>query len=172
MPKEIYILRHAEKDDLGTLTDKGRQQATELRDRLPQFSNVISSESKRAQETATLVTGKEPKVDPRAGFYMAHPEKSDELNRIAKEKGIPFLEAVVLLNDSEVLAGIDDKAGQLNDLVKELLETLPDGAKAIIISHDLSISPAMQKRGVPLESIPFLSGYIIDEEGKISTFTP
>ncbi len=172
MKREVYLLRHAHKDDQGVLTEEGMEKASQLRKKLPTFLHVISSDSKRTQETARLISGKEPQVDPRAGFYMAHPEKSDELNRIAKEQNIPFLEAVVVLNDSEVLAGVDDKAGQLNNLIEELMKTLPEGAKAVIISHDLSISPAMKKRGIPLESIPFLSGYIIDEDGNISTFTP
>lgn len=170
--KEIYLIRHAEKDDRGTLTDSGREAATSLGKRLPTFSTVISSESGRAQETAELLTGQKARVDARAGYYMAHPEKSNELNRIAKEQDIPFLEAVIIFNDSEVLEGVKDKAEQLNDLIEELMQNLPVGAKAIIVSHDLSISPAMKERGVPLESIPYLSGYVIDTNGNISTFTP
>jgi len=170
--KEIYIIRHAEKDDKGTLTNDGRRAATTLGEKLPTFSTVISSESPRTQETARLLTGQKANVDARAGYYMAHPEKSDELNRIAKEQDIPFLEAVIFFNDSEVLEGVENKAEQLNDLVEELLENLPEGAKAIIVSHDLSISPAMKQRGIPMESIPYLGGYIIDANGNISTFRP
>ncbi len=170
MTKTVYLIRHAEKDDQGTLTDLGRKQATELRPQLPHFAKVISSESKRVQETALLATGEQPVVDARAGFYMATPEKSDLLNIIAKENNISFLEAVVKLNDPDVLAGVDAKATELNTLINETLEYLNDGESALIASHDLSISPAMRQRGIPLESIPFLSGYIIDENGNIQTF--
>lgn len=172
MPKEIYLIRHAEKDDKGTITEAGKEAAVALGKKLPRFQHVISSDSKRTQETALLITGREPIIDSRAGFYMANPEKSNGLNRISQERDIPFLEAVIVLNDSEVLAGVDGKADQLNALIKELFAEIPNGAKAIIVSHDLSISPAMRKRGLPLESIPFLSGYIIDESGKISAFMP
>ncbi len=170
MTKTVYLIRHAEKDDLGTLTDLGRKQATELRPRLPRFAKVISSESKRVQETALLATGEQPTVDARAGFYMATQEKSDLLNKITRDNNISFLEAVVKLNDPEVLTGVDAKATELNNLINETLINMNDGESTLIASHDLSISPAMRQRGIPLESIPFLSGYIIDEQGKIQTF--
>lgn len=170
MTKNVYLIRHAEKDDQGTLTDRGRKQATELRSKLPHFTKVISSESKRVQETALLVTGEQPIVDSRAGFYMANPEKSDLLNKISKENNISFLEAVAKINDPEVLVGVDNQATELNNLINESLAAMNDGESALIASHDLSISPAMQQRGVPLESIPFLSGYIIDEQGQIQIF--
>lgn len=170
MSKQIYLIRHAEKDDQGTLTEFGRAQASELHSNMPRFTNVISSESQRVQETAYLVTGDQPVVDSRAGFYMANPEKSDLLNKISKENNISFLEAVVKLNDPEVLAGVDTKASELNNLIEETIDTLSDGESALIASHDLSISPAMRQRGIPLESIPFLSGYIIDEDGNIQIF--
>ncbi len=170
MTKTVYIIRHAEKDDQGTLTDLGRKQATELHPQLPHFAKVISSESKRVQETAFLATGEQPIVDARAGFYMATQVKSDLLNKITKDNNISFLEAVVKLNDPEVLVGVDAKATELNNLINETLATISDGESALIASHDLSISPAMRQRGIPLESIPFLSGYIIDENGSIQTF--
>ena len=170
MAKTVYLIRHAEKDDLGTLTDLGRKQAAELRPQLPHFTKVISSESKRVQETALLVTGEQPIVDARAGFYMATQEKSDLLNKITKENNISFLEAVVKLNDAEVLAGVNSKATELNNLINETLNTMNDGESVLIASHDLSISPAMRERGKPLGSIPFLSGYIIDEKGSIQAY--
>lgn len=169
MEKKVILVRHAEKDDSGVLTEAGRLAAVEFGKRFPEFTHVYSSDSARAKETARLITGKDPVVDPRAGFYMAVKEKSEALNQIAKEKNIPFLEAVVFMNDPEILAGIDAKATELNGLVKDILEKLPAGGVAIVVSHDLSISPAMKQHGIPLESIPFLSGYVIDEAGKISS---
>lgn len=170
--KEIYLIRHAQKDPKGTLTNKGRQDAKNLGEKLPPFQNVVSSESSRTQQTAKLLTNTKPKIDSRAGFYMASPEKSKKLNNLAEVKKIPFLEAVFVFDDEEVLEGVKDKAGVLNDLINQLLEDMPEGAKAIIVSHDLSISPAMKERGIPMESIDFLNGYIINEDGEISTFKP
>lgn len=75
-------------------------------------------------------------------------------------------------NDTEVLQGVESKANELNQLVDWLLPNLLKGGKALILSHDLSISPALKQRGIPLESIDFLSGYIINGQGVISTLHP
>lgn len=170
MAKHIYLIRHAEKDDQGTLTQVGKQQASQLKERMPAFSLVISSESSRTKETAYLVTGTQAIVDPRAGFYMATPQKSDLLNKIAKEDKSTLLVASIKLNDPEVLSGIKAQATKLNELIEETINKMSNDEKVLIVSHDLSISPAMLQRGIPLESIPFLSGYIIDEQGEIQTF--
>jgi len=170
--KWVYLLRHAEKDPDGSLTKHGRRQATILKHRLPQFQEIISSDSKRSIETAELITGQKPVVDTRCSHYVAPKAKSDLLNALAKEKGISFLEAVVKFNDDEVNQGIGEKAIKLNQLVEELLKRMSDGQSSLIVSHDLSISPALSKRGIPLESIDYLCGYIIDDSGKIQMFNP
>ncbi len=170
--KWVYLLRHAEKDPNGSLTERGRSQAKILRDKLPQFQEIISSDSPRTIETTELITGRKPIVDPRCRHYVAPKAKSDFLNTLAKEKGISFLEAVVELNDEEVNQGVEKKAVELNQLVDELLRRTSDGQNSLVVSHDLSISPALAKRGIPLESIDYLCGYIINDSGKIQKFTP
>lgn len=170
--KRVYLLRHAEKDPNGSLTENGRKQATILRNKLPKFQEIISSDSQRTIETAELITGQKPVVDPRCRHYVAPKAKSDYLNTLAKEKGVSFLEAVVELNDSEVNRGVEEKANELNQLVDELLGRMSDGQSSLVVSHDLSISPALAKRGIPLESIDYLCGYIIDDSSKIQTFHP
>lgn len=166
--KEIYLLRHAEKDINGTLTVAGKQSARELGRRLPEFASVTASPSSRAKETAKLLTDKDPSVEDRAGFYMASQEKSDAINQIAAEQNISFLDAAGKYQDSEVLQGIDAKATELNTLIDELLQTLDDGEAALVVSHDLSISPAMKQRGnIALESIDFLQGYTITDQHDI-----
>ena len=168
--KWVYLLRHAEKDPNGSLTERGRNQAKNLGDKLPQFQEVISSDSKRTIETAELITGRKPIVDPRCRHYVAPKAKSDFLNTLAKERGISFLEAVVELNDEEVNQGVEEKAIELNQLVDELLRRTSEGQSSLIVSHDLSISPALSKRGIPLESIDYLCGYNISELGEIKSF--
>jgi broad specificity phosphatase PhoE len=165
--KSVELRRHAEKDSNGMLTEVGMQTARKLAQTLPEFSKVVSSESDRAQLTAKLMTGSEPQIDLRAGFYMASPEKSTAINELATEQGLTFLEAVQRYNDPEVLEGIDLKAKELNELTRQLFEDLDEDGNALIVSHDLSISPAMAKRGIPLESIDPLEGYIIHENGDV-----
>lgn len=159
--KEVYLIRHAEKDPDGVLTPKGEEDAEALRGLTPSFVRVVSSDSSRTQKTAELLTGHKPEVDDRAGFSMAPQQKSDAINRLARESNISFLEAAIKYNDPEVLNGIDAKAKELKELVTEILESLEDGQKALVVSHDLSISPEVALDGVPLASIDFLHGYVI-----------
>jgi broad specificity phosphatase PhoE len=168
--KEVYLLRHAEKDEQGVLTDNGQSLARKLGATLPKFSKVIASESSRTQLTAMLITGAQPEVDERAGFYMATQEKSDAINKLAAEKGITFFEAADIYNDGELLKGITEKAEGLNQLVDETLNGLNDDEAALIVSHDMTITPAMVLRGQPRQSIKYLSGFRIDNAGNVSTF--
>lgn len=163
---EIYLLRHAEKSDNGVLTATGEEAAVTLGHMLPIFDRVIASDSTRTQVTAKLTTGISPEVDSRVSFYMAPSQKSDDINELAKTKNISFLEAAGIYDDTEVNEGIGNKASELNGLMDELLRAHQDG-RILIVSHDLSISPAMVRRGIELESIDFLQGYIISKTGVI-----
>lgn len=165
--KEVHLRRHAEKSSDGQLTENGIRDARELAKVLPTFVKVISSDSDRARETARLLTGTDPEVDTRAGYYMAPPYKSAAINALAAEQGLTFLEALKQYQDPEVLQGVDIKATELNELITELLESIGENEKALIVSHDLSISPAMALKGIALESITPLGGYVIQEDGSI-----
>jgi broad specificity phosphatase PhoE len=168
--KEIYVLRHAEKDDNGVLTQDGKLAARALAAALPQFSVVIASESPRTQTTASLLTESEPRIDVRAGFYSTTQEKSGEISKIAQSQGITFFEAADIYNDGELSQGIRQQAMGLNELIDETLGELAGDSKALIVSHDMTITPAMAFRGQDRESIPFLSGYVIDENGDVMKF--
>ena len=168
--KEIYLLRHAEKDNDGVLTEQGRSASLKLAQMLPHFARVLSSGSKRAQLTAELISGIKPEIDERATFYMASSDKSDAINQLATERSISFLEAVNVFEDDEVISGINNQASLLNELINDLLATTNDGEKILIVSHNISISPAMAQRGVPLSNIDFLSGYVVHEDGLVTPF--
>lgn len=169
--KEVYILRHAEKEgNDGVLTQDGQLTAQKLKALLPVFMQVIASDSSRAQLTATLLTGMQPQVEEQAGFTMATPEKSDAINKIAAERNITFFEAAKLYGDSEVLNAIGQKAVGLNQLVDRTLSELNEGEAALIVSHDLTIAPAMVLRGQPSQPVPYLSGYRIDDAGSVTKF--
>ena len=170
--KEIYLLRHAEKDSSGVLTTGGELEAKKFASDLPSFALVISSDSQRTQRTAFLLTGREPQVEIAAGHYTASPEKSALINDLKKEKGMTFLEAARVINDEEVNQGIRAQALELIDLIDKLFNRMGKDEKVLIVSHDLSISPAMAEKGVPLGSIPYLSGYVIGEDWEIREFRP
>jgi len=169
--KKVYLLRHGEKDPEGVLTKFGEKSSRKLGSVLPTFDKVISSSSSRTRETAKLLARIPPTVDSRAGFYMATAKKSDALNALAVKGNISFLEAVKKFSDEEVLAGVKAKASELNKLIDECLHN-SEVDTTLIVSHDLSISPAMSQRHMPFKSIDFLSGYIINEIGAVTEFNP
>lgn len=165
--KSIELRRHAEKDPNGLLTNAGIEASRLLSERLPEFSQVISSDSDRAKLTAKLITGVEPQVDIRAAMYMATPEQSSAINEVASDQGVSFLEAIYMYNDPEIIHNTDSRADALNKLIDETFDTLDENGNGLIISHDLSISAAMAKRGIPIEVVAPLEGYIIYENGDI-----
>lgn len=169
--KEVYLLRHAEKDDKGALTARGEQLAQELANNLPNFAMVLSSEIPRTKQTALLLTGMEPRPDVRAGFYETLQDISDAIFRLANERGVNFLEAAEAYNDGELRPGIESKAGELNRLVDEVLSSLGEDERALIVSHDMTIVPAMAARGQTRESIDYLTGFVINEDGTVTKFT-
>ena len=122
--------------------------------------------------TAKLISRTEPTVDERANFYMAAADKSDAINKISVSMQIPFLAAVNEYNDEEVMVGVNKQASALNTLVDDLMATAPEDSSMLVVSYDLSISPAMAQRGIPLTSIDFLSGYVIKDDGSIAPFSP
>jgi hypothetical protein len=159
--KEVIILRHGEKDAAGVLTERGEQAAEAMRRMLPHFVSIVSSPSGRAVRSAELLTGREPRIDKRAGFAMAPPEVSAAINALASAENISFLDAARKYNDPEVLHGIDQQAHELNTLIDELLNGLGEEEKALVVSHDLTIAPAMGFRGMSAESIEPLGGYVV-----------
>jgi len=169
--KEVYLLRHAEKDDQGTLTENGQEMAKKLGKLLPKFNKVISSNSERALLSALLITGVQPQPEERAGYFQTTKAKSDEINAIAAENNISFLDAAETYNNAELLKDIQDKAIGLNQLIDDTLATLSDGEYALILSHDMTISPAMAFRGQPRQPIQYLAGYRIDSEGQVNPFS-
>lgn len=174
--KQIYVLRHAPKDNnTGELTNDGREKAAKLKDKLPLFEIVIASNSKRTQETAQLLTGVEPTVDARAGHFMGTPEQSILLNERAKTHTLGFTGA--LFDTPEVKEDVTKKAQELIDLIHEVISKLDDGGKALIVSHDITIVPAVQllahqQIGTPIKTFNPLGGYIVNENDGLTLFNP
>lgn len=167
--KQVYVLRHGEKDPdnpNGLLTERGERAARALRDSLPTFTRVYSSGVPRAMDSARLMTGVEPIEDARASFATAPPEVSAAIIAIVKERGISFWDAAHIYGDQEVLAGVAKQAGHLKELVDGLL-ALPDDGPALIVSHDLTIVPMALLYGMSGGSIGPLDGYVVsrDDDG-------
>jgi broad specificity phosphatase PhoE len=169
--KSIELRRHAEKDPNGLLTKAGIEAAKSLAKKLPLFSHVISSDSERALLTAKLISSIDPRIDSRASMYMASSEKSNVINEIAIEKDLTFLEAIYEYADPEIIENTELRAHEFNELIDQMFDALDKDGYGLIISHDLSISAAMAKCGIPIETIAPLEGYIIYENGDIIFIT-
>ena len=170
--KSVYLLRHGEKNSEGTLAEDAKHIAALLRKTLPKFARVISSNVPRAIQTATLLTNEQPHVDVRAGFYIPAEDNSRAIYEFGISKGINFFEAAELYQNGALENGIHEQAINLQDLINETSSQLSGDEVALIVSHDLTITIAMALRGLPKESSNYFSGYILNEEGLISKYTP
>lgn len=168
--KEVYVLRHGEKDGSGNLTEQGKDIAKQLGGILPTFAVVIASNSPRTIETAALLTGKTPVTDDRAGYYDTTQEVSGSIAKLAAERSLTFLEAASVYNDGELVDGIQAQAAGLNSLADETLAGLSDGETALVVSHDMTMTPALVLRGEQPPVINYLSGYILREDGMLLPF--
>ncbi|MDX2776618.1 histidine phosphatase family protein [Streptomyces caniscabiei] len=167
--KSIELRRHAEKDPNGLLTENGIEASKKLSKTLHKFSKVFSSDSDRAKLTAKLLTGIDAQVDARANMWMASTEKSAAINDLATKQGIMFLEAISRYDDPEVIEGTNSRADEFNTLIDKLFSELDEDEHGLVVSHDLSISAAMAKRGTPIEMIAPLAGYTIYEDGSVKS---
>lgn len=168
--REVYVLRHAEKDGDGELTPSGVRAAKELNAKLPNFAIIVSSLSSRTFLTASLLTDIVPMTDSRAGYYTTTEEVSTAIGELATSRGITFLDAANTYNGGELQDGIKQQAQGLNALIDETFQFLGPDKKALILSHDMTIVPAMALRGLPAESVPYLGGYIIDDLGSMRKY--
>lgn len=132
--KGIYVLRHTEKDATGNLTEAGKARARELSNRMGQFNLVYSSDKPRAVETAILLTGIQPIIDTRAGAIPLTPEEVRSTHEEGKLH--PFGIAGVLFESDIYRPKIIEKGKELVKLIEELWVKLPDGGRALIVSHD------------------------------------
>lgn len=132
--KEIYILRHAEKDETGNLTEAGKIIAADFSKRLGHFDFVFSSDKPRAIETATLLTGSKPVIDIRASAISFTPEEIQSTHEQGKDH--KFGIAGVLFDSDMYRPKIIEKGNNLVELIEELWNKLSHNERALIISHD------------------------------------
>lgn len=168
--RELYLLRHGETAKDGGITERSKSDAITLGKDLPKFTHVISSDATRAIETALAVSGKNPEIDERAGFYAPAEIKSPEIYQYGISNGINFFDAAELYDYKKLAEGVKDYAKGLIDLVKTVLEQMQDNQCSLIVSHDLTITTAMSVMGFPRVSTEYLKGYRIDGSGVITKY--
>lgn len=169
--KQVHVRRHAPKHATGSLTEEGKKLAQELKKQLNLFELVISSDKARAVETAILLTGITPILDPRAGTPPFTPQQEKELHE--KGKTHMFGIAGVILENPDYRVMIQQKGESLNELIQETLNKLPDNGTALIISHDgvmVAAEQLFKKISLDKAKKTFkpLQGFVIDDQGNIS----
>jgi len=168
--KYVQVRRHAEKHAHGLLTDFGKEQANELKKKMPKFNLIISSDKIRAQETAFLLTGQKPIIDKRAGTPPFTPEEMEKLHILSQthEFGI----AGVIFDNPKYKKMIKEQGEKLAKLIKEILLKLPENGCALIISHDgvmVSAEKILKHASFNKAGKTFkpLQGFQVNEKGEI-----
>lgn len=168
--KHVYILRHAQKDNSGKLTNEGIESAKLMRKKIPKFNIVIASDSPRTQETAALLTGLQPQLDIRAGYFNAPQQIGKEIDREALTNLFGFTGAY--LANKEIEKNVTTQANALIALIYETLNKLSLNENALIVSHDITLIPAIRilDKKLTIQSFKYLSGFIINEDKMIQLF--
>ena len=172
--KKVYVLRHAAwKYPEGTLTPEGEKKIAGLKKTAKMFNIIISSPATRAQQTAKLLTNKDPIIENRASILDVTEE---ELNYIVTQgKNHPFGMAGFIFDDPKFIKLAEKKGKELADLILETLGKLKDGESALILSHD-GVMVAAEKvlKQQPFEPIDYsyklLEGFTVDENLHIEKF--
>lgn len=164
--KQVYVIRHAKKDKDGNLTDEGRKHAKKLNKTLPRFDFVIASESKRAQDTAQLLTDEKPVVDSRANIINVSLDEERKLFELGKSH--PYGIAGVIFETAEYTHLLQEVGQNLSLLIGETLARLHENGKALIVSHDAPMVAAekmLKKESLEKADKNYLplTGYIVDE---------
>ncbi len=133
--KRLYILRHANWDlEKDRLTDEGKQKCLDLQKKLGNFDNIISSPFERSQETAKLLTSRNPRIEEKAGILQLTNEQNERITELRQKHPLGVAGAIFTLpelRESIIKAGQD-----LMQLIQEIIIELPQNGKALIISHD------------------------------------
>jgi broad specificity phosphatase PhoE len=172
--KQVYVLRHGPKDKDGNLTTDGKTFVQNMQGKYGVFDRVISSEMSRAMETANILTGQEPKTDHRANVIPISPEEEEIL--FAKKDTHP-LGIAGLVFETPQYRILAQKAGEsLVTLIRDVMSTLPENGRGLIISHDSSIAAAERiLRGLSLDKIEKnyrpLEGFMVNEHMHITEIT-
>lgn len=168
--KQVHVRRHAPKHATGQLTDEGALHARGLRAVLGTFDLVISSDKPRAVETATLLTGTVPVIDPRAGTPPFSPEEEQRLHLLGERH--PLGIAGVIMEDETLRALVRPQGERLMQLIRDTFVRLPDDGRALIISHDGVMVTAyrlLQQLTLDTAGRTFrpLEGFLITEDGRM-----
>jgi broad specificity phosphatase PhoE len=166
--KEVYLVRHADWNlTEDWLTEDGIKHTKNKSDRLPKFSRVYSSPLNRAQQTAELLSGQKPRVDDRAAIPQTSSEHGQQIAE--RRKTNRFGVAGALFEIPEIWPALQIAGSALNDLIRQVLTEVPDGERALIVSHDgtmLSAERILEHKpfNIPLDhTYGELEGFVVND---------
>lgn len=170
--KEIIVLRHGDKDG-DKLTEEGIRACETLASRIGKFNVVIASNRNRTIQTAELVSGNSAHADPRASVPLF---PDNELEKLADIQATHPLGIIGAIWQKEPLINDAREAGQkLLDLVQDVMASLPENGRALIVSHDgtmIGLEKLLKNESFDHVDHSFgpIEGLRIDEHFRVSAF--
>jgi broad specificity phosphatase PhoE len=175
--KEVYVLRHAAwngKSDV--LTEQGKGDSEKCAAALPRFNIVYSSPFNRAQQTAKLISGAEPRISEAASVPQSPPEVRDQI--LTHGKVHPLGVAGALFDTEKAYPALERAGQALIQLIQRTLNDLEEDQKALIVSHDgTMVSTARILTGVAfdqplLRTYNELEGFVVDADHQMRSLYP
>lgn len=171
--KAVYLVRHANWNlNEDELTEEGKKQAQEKAKAFPKFKIVYASPLYRTQQTAGLLSGKQPMLDERAAIPKAPKELGPQIAE--RRKTNPLGVAGTLFEIPEARPALQEAGNALSGLVTQALDGLNDGEAALIVSHDGTMVSAervlrQESFDAPLDhTYEELEGFVVDENSNIT----
>jgi broad specificity phosphatase PhoE len=134
--KEVYVLRHANWDGKeDALTEQGKINAEKCSTSLPDFAIVYSSPFVRTQQTAAILgKGIKPQIETAASVSQSPPEIRTQI--LERRSTHPLGIAGALFEAKEAHPALKIAGEALSQLIRQALDELQEGQKALIVSHD------------------------------------
>ena len=167
---EVFILRHSKRDADGNLTEEGETLARRIAAGLPHISRAASSSAPRAIQTASILFGRKPGADTRAGFYTPVEDRAKEVAAYAESNDESFIQAANEIDGGKMAIGIAEQAAALDALITEMLRQLPADGSGLIVSHGMTIAPAMALRGLEAQLPDYVAGYHVQADGSAELY--
>ena len=164
--KQVELRRHSLRGPSGDLTEEGVSLARKAARRAgASYDAFRSSPARRARQTAAAFGGMEIKVDPRLGLLPGAElaPYDGRVHAVMETRRLGLLGAYLAIPE---VHGILRRKGQaVLEAIQEMAATLPEGGRALAISHGGTIEPAaLMARGGEFE-LSRIGGEIGECEG-------
>lgn len=166
--KYVEVFRHSKRGEGKGLSEEGRVLARRARALLAsRYDLCVSSPKERAQETLVVLGFERYEIDE--AFTAINPWEpfDNEVAKVAKERGLIPLAAC--WHVPEVLSTMRLRGETFLGAVKRLARKLPEGGRALVVSHG-GILEAAALHGAPRYELEEIGGEIGFAEGVVFEF--